>query len=239
MIKFQKITKLLVLTLGIGILFSCGNDDDVIEFACIGDVYVSKRMIGDDIKYANSYFAYGNQRMNLAQVTTFEGAEINLTATDEGGYTYGKEAELSDFSIDFPVEGNYTFDVLHDDVPHQSIDLLTFEDLDFTTVSALISEFNRLTVEWEANASAEMYMIRLVNENNEVVFGSSSLPNNITRFEIDAITGSGAWTSGYPNVGDEYTLELHTFTFDDDATDIDFSFNIQEISITEEAVIWE
>ncbi len=238
MIKFQKITKLFMLFLAMGILFSCNDDNTTASFDVVGDVFVTKRIIDDEVKFANSYYAYGNQAMTMAQVTTPVGTEIELNSTDNDGYTYGKTASTSDFTANVPEEGNYAFDVIHEEIQHQAIDLLVFQNLDFTVINTASMENEILVIEWDDNQDAEVYMLRLISEDGNVIFNSTTLPSQTTRFEIDTNTGSGNWLDGYPNNGDTYTLELHAFVFDAEASDVDYTFNIQEVSITEEEVLW-
>jgi hypothetical protein len=238
MIKFQKIAKLLVMFLSLGILFSCSDDDTTAPFDVIGDVFVTKRMVDEETKFANSYYAYGNQAMTIAQVTTPGGTEIELNSINANGYTFGKTASSADFTFDVPEEGNYAFDVIHEAIQHQAVDLLVFNNLDFTVISLAAMENQMLVVEWEENPDAEVYMLRLMSQEGEVVFNSPTLPNQATRYEIDTNTGTGSWADGYPNNGDIYTLELHAFIFDEEAIEADYTFNIQEVSISEEEVTW-
>lgn len=238
MIKFQKIAKLLTLFLAAGILFSCDDDPTVVPFDVIGDVFVTKRMIDEEAQFANSYYAYGNQAMTMAQVTTPDGTEIELNSVNADGYTFGKTASDTDFTFDAPEEGNYAFDVIHEAIQHQAVDLLVFNDLDFTVISLAAMENSMLVVEWEENPDAEVYMLRLMSQEGEVVFNSPTLPSQTIRYEIDTNTGSGNWADGYPNNGDIYTLELHAFIFDEEATEADYTFNIQEVSISDEEVTW-
>lgn len=238
MIKFQKMKKLLVMFLGIGILFSCDDDPNVAPFDVIGDVYITKKMINEEVKFANSYYAYGNQAITMAQVTTPDGTEIQLRAIGSDGYTFGKTATETDFTIDIPDEGNYMFDVIHEEIQHQTVDLLVFNNLDFTVISSTDLANERLSVEWEENPDAEVYMLRLISQEGEIIFTSPTLPSQANRYEIETNTGSGSWAAGYPNNGDMYTLEMHAFIFDEEATETDYTFNIQEVSISEEEVTW-
>lgn len=238
MITLQKIGKLLALFLCVGIIASCEDEESVAPLEFIGDVYVTKRLVDGEEQFANSYYAYGNQAMSFAQVTTPNGTEIELSKMDDNAFSYGYTAQSDDFSTESPESGNYTFDVIHDGIQHQSIDLLDYAGIEFTPIYSAVVETEMLVVEWEENPDAEVYMVRLVNEAGDVVFGSPTLTVNARRYEIDTFSGSGVWESGYPNIGDTYTLELHSFAFDQDATSTDYSFKIQEVSVSEEIVNW-
>ena len=239
MINIQKITKAFILLFVIGSMLSCNDDDNVEAFDVIGDVFTTTRMINGEAQYALSYYAYGNQPMSAAKVTTPDSDEFSLEAANSLENTWSKDAELDDFSTDLPFEGIYLFDVLHQDVPHEANDILEFYELPFTLIVSLDMIDQVLTVEWETNDDAEAYMIRLINDDGEAIFGSALLSPNATELPVAVGNASGTWAAGYPNVGDNYDLELHAFTFDADAGELDFSYHIQEITITEEEVTWE
>lgn len=177
MIKIQKTGTLLTLFLSIGILFSCNDNSSTEAFNVLGDVFVSKRMINNEAMFANSYYAYGNQAMTMAQVTDPEGTEITLHSTNSDSYTFGKPASSNDFSLDAPMEGNYTFDVINEEIQYQATDLLVFNNIDFTVIDSTSMQNEKLMVAWEENADAEVYMIRLISDEGEIVFNSPTLPN--------------------------------------------------------------
>ena len=234
--NFGKI--LTIFLIGTGI-FACNDDDNSAPFEVIGDVYVIKRTINDEVKYANSYVAWGNQPMSLAEVTTPQGIKITLDPADNALYTYAKEPNLDEYSTAAPVEGNYQFQVINEDIPHQSVDLLDFDNMAFTTITSAEVTNQQLSVDWETNENAEAYVIRLIDEDGEIAFLSQTLPIQITSLqEIGIGTSTGAWQET-PEVGDVYNLELLTFRFEDDANNSNITYHIQEIVITEQEITWQ
>lgn len=239
MITIQKFYQTLAVLLTIAIFVSCNDDSNTADFTVIGDVFTTKKTISEEVQYARSYYAYGNQPMSVAKVTTPNTTEITLTAANSIGNTWHKAASNGDFSATVPTEGNYQFDVLHEDVPHEAFDILRNEDLPFSTITSSTVENSTLTVEWEGSAESEGHTIRLLNANDEIVFASQLLPSESIKLIIDPSNSSGTWLDGYPNQGDTYKLELHSFLFDSDATDLDMTYNIEVIAISEGEVIWE
>ncbi len=239
MIKIQKISRVFILFLVVTGLFSCGDDDNTRPFDLIGDVFVTKRMIDDEAQYALSYYAYGNEAMSAASVTTPDATEVTLSAANSMGNTWSKTATLSDFSMDYPTEGIYSFYVLNEDVPHEVNDYLTLHNSEFTEIVSSTMENSVLSVEWDENLDSEGHLLRLLTESGEVVFTSQFLSTQVSRLDIDPNTASGTWVSGHPKTGDFYTLEIHSFTFDSDASDLDFSYHIDEIAITEQLIPWQ
>lgn len=240
MIRIQKIGKLFLAFLMVAGLFSCNDDDNTEAFNVIGDVFITKRMINDEVSYANSYYAYGNQPMSEAKVTTPDDDEIVLSAANTLENTWAKQAVLGDFTTTIPTQGSYNFYVLNEDVPHETTDELTYNNIDFPTITSADVVDGVLSVEWEESTDAEGFILRLVNDSGDIIFGSAFISSNATQIQIDyPNTGSGTWAEGYPNDSDIYTLELQAFTFDNDASDLDYIYHIEEIAISEEEIIWE
>jgi hypothetical protein len=239
MIKSQKIRKGLVLLLIVAGLFSCNDDDNTSSFEVIGDVFVTKKIIGDEIMYGMSYYAYGTYAMETAEVITPEGEEIALTAVNGYETTYSKDPSTDDFTSDMPDEGNYQFNVLNEGITHQSIDLLEFDDLDFPELTSVEMDDYVLTVEWETSSSVGAYWLRLLDESGSVIYVSSLLSNESSTLQIDDVTASGTWASGYPNDGDVYTLQLQAITFDSGAGSTDYLYHLKEVAISEQEVTWE
>jgi hypothetical protein len=236
MMKIGKTLTILFLVAG---LFACNDDDNSVPFDVIGDVYVIKRTVNDEVKYANAYVAWGNQPMDHAEVTIPGGANISLDPANEIMNTYSKEPALDDYSSSAPVEGNYQFLVRNEDIPHESTDLLDFDDIDFTTITLYEVDGQQLAIHWETNANAEAYVIRLINEAGDIAFLSQTLPVQMTSLqEIGVGTASGSWLET-PEVGNVYNIELLTLRFEDDAISSNAAYHIQEIAVTEQEITWQ
>lgn len=240
MIRVQKFGKLFIaFAVALG-MFSCDDDEGTTAFEVIGDVFITKRMIGDEAKYARSYYTYGNQPMSEAVATTPDSDEIVMSATNNQENTWAKAASINDFETAIPTQGRYTFNVQSEDVPHVANDDLTFNNLEFTTILTADVASNILDLEWEGGTDAIGHMVRLINEEGDVIFSSVFIGSESTHILVDyPNTGTGTWATEYPNANDIYTLELHAFTFDADATDINFTYHIEEVAISEEIITWQ
>lgn len=241
MIKFQKISKVVILLIAVTGLFACSDDDSVAPFSVTGDVFTNKRMIDDEVQYAASYYAYGTQAMGVAKVSIPNNVEeIVLAPLDGFNNTWYDIPELSDFSMATPLQGNYLFRVTHEDVPHEASDLLTVVDLDFSEITTLEMESGILTVAWTADAARHGHSITLLDAAGEIVFTSSYVPKQGNQLQIGANTGTGNWAAGYPNPGDVYSLELNAFALESDAENQENpGLHIEELAISEATVNWE
>jgi hypothetical protein len=237
MIKFQNFVKLSLLFFIVTGLFSCNKDDGAEPFSVIGDVIVLKKTFDGEVKYANSYIAWGTQPMTMAKVITPYGPEFQLEALSEAKNTYAKEPVDSDFSSSTPTEGNYHFLVIHEDISHDAVDLLEFDDIDTTVISSVLIANQVISVQWEANADADNFVIRLVNASGDLTFVSQTLPKEQKRLDFSPGT-SGAW-QGTPVVGEDYQVELLAIRYENVSDAEDLSYHIQEISIGQQTVTWE
>ena len=236
--KMMKLGKALTIVLVIAGVFACSDDDNSAPFEVIGDVFVIKRNIDGEDQFANSYVAWGNQPMSHAEVTTPAGANMTLNPASDNLNTYAKEPTLANYSTSAPTEGNYQFLVINEDITHQAVDLLDFDNIDYTGIVSATVDMDLLSVEWESNNNAEAFLIRLMNEAGEIAFLSQTLPVQMSYIEIGSNTASGSWLET-PQTGNIYTLELLTFRFEDDAVSSDAAYHIQEVAITEQQITWQ
>ncbi|WP_319482825.1 hypothetical protein [uncultured Draconibacterium sp.] len=234
----MKIGKTLTIFLIVAGFFACNDDDNSVPFEVIGDVYVIKRTVNEEVQYANAYVAWGNQPMSHAEVTTPGAANFTLDPASENLNIYAKEPALAEYSAAAPVEGNYQFLVINEDITHESADLLDFDNIDFTPISSSEMLNNVLSVQWETNSVAEGYQIRLINQSGDLAFSSVALPKQMVRLDIGTNTASGVWYET-PEADNVYTIEFLTIRYEDDATSLDASKHIQEIAVTEQEVTWQ
>lgn len=233
----MKIGKTLTIFLIVAGFFACSDDDNSVPFEVIGDVYVIKRNIDNEAKYAIAYAAHGNQPMSIAKVS-LQGSEIILSPTDESNRTWNKIPSLSEFTTTIPDDSNYQFLVVNEDINHDATDLLEFDNIDTTKIESVTFVNEGLSVEWESNPLAERYRVLLVNDMEEIVFRSHSLLKEQKQLIFDDPTANGTWTES-PTVGQEYSLELHAYRYETDAISEEYNHEIQEIVVSKTTIIWQ
>ena len=236
--KSLKRTGKIIVLLGIIIgFFACDDDDNTAAFEIIGDVYTIKKLEDNDVIFAKAYFAFGNQPMSLAQVTTPEGEEIMLEPLPGNDNVYSKEPGMNDFTDEIPETGNYTFDVINEDIPHQAVDLLEFDFLDIPVIDTTYwnEATQTMSVEWDQLEDAESYLVKLSDLDGNIVYVGQLLASVNVKFEIDLSTGS--WFS-FAEPGTAYNVELHAFMYEAGSGNDDYMYNIQEISIGVKELIW-
>lgn len=233
----QIIRKMLFLFAASAILVSCDDDDATVEFDVIGDVFTVNKMINDEMNYATVYFAYANQPMSSAEVMTPDGNTIQLTAADAQKYTFAKEPTNSEYSTTPPSLGTYNFTVVNESIEHTITDITNSNTLQLPTITNM--EFNDVTqalmVSWDSLDGADSYLVQLYNESGVAIYIGPLLSNESTGYTLDS--GSGTWGET-PTSGETYKVELRAFRYESSATNADYVYNIEEISITEEDIIW-
>lgn len=230
--QIQKIGQLILFVLILLGFNSCDKKDNIAAFEVFGDVMIIKRMDSDQSKFARSYFAYGNYPMSSASVSLPEDGTITLTSTDEKLRIYAKQPTPADFSSDSPMIGSYEFTVVNEGIEHMVTDQLTFNDLPYANITGANYNSGAIMVEWETVSNASKYEVRLVNSSNELLLKSSLLPDNSTLFQIkDNFLIA-------PESGKTYTVEVRAIEYEEDATDGNLDYNINEISIATTSVIW-
>jgi len=235
MISIQKIGKLALVLLVLGGFASCKDEQETAPFEVTGEVILIKRMIDDEVMYARTYFAYGNQPMQSGEVTLAEGGTLPLTAADDTKRTWQKTPAIVDFSATVPVIGQFDFTVMNEDIEHMVSDVLEFNDLGFPTIDSAGYNNGTIRVEWQDVANADSYLVRMVDENYELVFVGQLLNTNYTTYEI--ASNSGVW-SKTPANGETYMVEVHAFKFEDGATNENYLYNANDLSIASKEVVW-
>ena len=199
-----------------------------------------KKYIDGTAKYATAFFVYGNKSMSSATVTPPSGAgsETELATTTESVYVRGKEPADSEYSTEWPAVGSYLFEaVSQDGETIQDSDDLELDDLPIPHLDSIkfVSGENFLDLEWNTIEGAEAYVIKLRDSSNKVVFNSITLDPSSTQLRIRK--NEGNWKEQVYS-GETYSVQLLAFSFDSEATNADYAFNIKEIAIGESEITW-
>lgn len=240
MITIQKIGKLFMMFLIVAGFASCNDDNDTEPFDAIGEVVTIKKMDmeADTVVYARAYFVYANQPMSSAKVSLPEGGTITLTDTDANKRTYFSEPDSADYSTDAPEAGNFTFTVVNEDIEStyaETTELKTFEIPEITEVTPTVGS-GIIAVKWNKVTNADSYVVRLQDDEGETVFVGTLLSSSVDNFQIAASTGT---FTKQLITGDTYTVDLRAILYEDTATNSDYLYNIEMVSVASQDFIWE
>lgn len=208
------------------------------EFDVYSDVYTLKKLVENEIVYANVYYVYGNQNMKSAKVTTPDGGTIQLQITAETVFSLSKEPTETDFSTNPPKVGNYQFEVTSaDDATIQNNDLLEFDDLMIPVITKSNYEdiSQTLEVTWIKVPGADGYVVKMLETDGDYVYLGYTLNGDATSYGITMNVGNWFDTPGF---GNTFKLQLHAFKYEAGAAEEEIVYNLQEISIAEKNIIW-
>ncbi|HYQ56723.1 MAG TPA: hypothetical protein VEP89_05185 [Draconibacterium sp.] len=236
--NFKNLKKALIILFVLAGMFACSDDDNSVPFKVFGDVYVIKRIVDNEAKYAIAYAAHGNQPMSVAKVSLPQGSELTLTPTDASMRIWNNIPAKEVYTNIIPAENNYQFLVVNEDINHQATDLLTFDNIDTTIIKSVSFVTEGLSIEWESNPFGEGYRVLLINSAGQLAFRSLPLLEIQKQLIFNHPTASGTWYET-PSAGKSYTIELHTYRYEDDATESEYDHEIQEINVSESDIIWQ
>lgn len=234
----QLLILIFLLAIGNAIFTSC--DKKEVVFDAVGDIYVVKRILNNEIVYAPTYYLYGNKSMSSVTVTPPEGETdaFSLEAYQNNTYTFYKGIDENDFSLTKPTVGNYTFDVIDaEGTVFQSSDLFGNNEIDLPVITEVTYDVNNsyFYLSWDLVTNADAYNIKLFDSDGELVYNSVALTSTSDEFSITA--NDGYWLET-PSNNKIYSFELNAFLFDSDATDNDWSYNIQLIAVADTVATW-
>ncbi|MDX9881567.1 MAG: hypothetical protein RBS73_05835 [Prolixibacteraceae bacterium] len=216
-------------------LASCNKDED--EVTVVGDVYVVSQLSGEDVVYGLSIHAYSLDAF----------ASVTVNSNSDPGVTYHLEA-YPGFKTDFyydtpedelstekPVTGTYHFTATF-----ESGEVLTDDDVLATDVLIppviKTSDYDvtnsKAVVEWETVTGADLYVIKLYDD-DELVFLSPAIDPNYKKVEFTS--GSSSWGQEYvPVAGTSFKLVLSAFKYETNGD----SYNVQASTSNESTLIW-
>jgi hypothetical protein len=221
-------------------LSSCNDDSNDSTFEVFADTYIVKKLMDDEVKTAVAFYAYANADIASVTVTPpIDGGEtIELSRSPESSSTFFKEPDASEFKTELPTPGTYQFDVKSTRGENLlKEDLLEAPGLDIPVIDSTSyqPESLSLQVNWQSVQGAEGYVVKLLNSEGLTIFISFAIVPTAEEFVIHS--ASGNWeTQASP--GDSLTLRVQAFAYDSDATNEINIYNIGEIAVGEQEIIW-
>ena len=219
---------------------SCNNDADNANFEVFADAYIVKKLMDDEVKTAAAFYAYANADIASVTITPpIDGGEtFELSRSPESSYTFFKEPDAADFKTELPPTGTYQFDVRNtrgENILRE--DVLEAPDLDIPVIDSTSyqSESLSLQVNWQSVPGADGYVVKLLNSEGLTIFISYAVVPTAEELVINSTSGNWA-TQASP--GDNLTLQVQVFAYESGATNEINIYNIGEIAIGEQEIIW-
>jgi len=218
-------------------LNSCTNTDT--EFSAVGDVIFIKTIIDSQEVFGVYYYAYGNNSLSAASVTTPLSQTIQLEPYSSNTYIYCLEPDSSDYTTSYPIEGSYTFYITEGEGNTLTVtEEQEFYNLDFAQLDSLYYDttYDGYYLSWNMVPGADIYQIYIYDSENEPIFVSNSIDADAPEYVL-LYDYYGSWED-VPEIDETYTMQIKSIRYDSDATSSDYSNNIQEISYNNFQFIW-
>jgi hypothetical protein len=206
-------------------------------FEGYGDIYVQKKKVDGKTVYAPYYYLHSNSSMYSASVEAPGGKIVELVPFEYLD-TYLKEPDEEEFADTLIETGTYYFAGSYGDNETFKINdsffgaVIGFPKIDSVGYDA--TDYH-IYVSWDKDKNADIYKVKLLNQSGGVVFEGPVLTSASNIFMIYLDTDG--WTS-LPYKGDVYTLQLHAFSLDEEATITNWFYNIECNAYSETQVVW-
>jgi len=242
--KRPEILKFSVIMLSVAALFSAGcQKEESVDFDVSTDVIYLRKVVDSDTVTGVSYYVHGNKEMTTATVTLpDDGGTIELEQHPNSSYTFYKEPVDEDYASEESVPaGSYVFNVVSNEgelleiSDVQEMNNLGFARLDSTAFDEVQKYFY---FDWEEVEGAQSYVALVLNSEGEVIFTGYPVDDATPAYYLSAYYDFGTWDS-HPQKDETYTLRIQSYIYDSDATNSDYVYNIQEISIADYSLTWE
>lgn len=207
-------------------------------FEGTGDIYVQKKKVDGTTVYAPYYYLHGNTSIHSASVETPDGKTVELKPF-EFLDTYLKAPANEDFTSSMIAIGTYKFTGSFGDnnEPFEISDDFNAHVINFPQIDSVGYDTTHyhIYVYWNAVNDADVYKVDLLDKTGEVVFEGPALTAASNTFIIELNTDGWKTT---PYKDDVFTLQLHAFSWDEDANNTNWFYNIECDSFSETPVTW-
>lgn len=230
----------LVLLMSSTLLASCDKDDNETVLSAKVDVLTEKKMDGETVKYAPSFYVYANKELKSATVKApgTNGKTYTLVTVSSSNIQFVYKAVAADFATEVPTAGDYTFTVTDKtDAKVTLTDKLTAVTLNIGQISEGAVASGKVTLKWGVVTGADGYIVKLYNQANTLLYVSTALATTATTLTF-ANTDNGWLSTTKGEAGKTYTVSLEAFKYESGALASEKGYNVEIISIASKSITW-
>ena len=217
-------------------LIACENDEPAT--VAYGDAYITVKVVEQDTVYGLFLHAYSNKNFIKVSVSPDEDTDITYELSSASAFKneFYYETDEDKYQQSIPQTGNYTFSAtIEGNEPISFSDKLTDDTIDPPAIVECIYDETdkRIELEWEKDNDADIYNIRIYDEDDKMVFSSAGFEHKDERINITSSTQG--WLNSYtPSDGKTYTVELNAYLFESVRVNMD----IQCKSSSTHDIVW-
>lgn len=219
---------------------SCNKNNEE-AFEVFSDVYYINKIVDNEVRTAVVYYVFGNKEITSATATPPGGGTVELVKSQSLWFTWFKEPEIEEFTLGYPTEGTYNFEItsVEGEVLHSS-DEMNIDTLAVPVIAGIEYNSSKLgyNVTWEEIENAHAFRVNVKNSEGKFIFSSSMFYDEtepVTSYEV--LEESENWIES-PLDGQTYSFQIQAIRFDSDANQYNYIYNFEEISIGETEVVW-
>ncbi|MBN2637433.1 MAG: hypothetical protein JXR61_14255 [Prolixibacteraceae bacterium] len=224
----------------IPVLWTSCNNDISEPFEAVSDVFMVNQIMNDDTVHALTYYVYGNMEITSANVAKENDQENReeMVALNNSNLLMALEPDENDFKTIPDTSTMFLFNIMSKGgVSVQVYDYFDPQGLGIPEITNIsFSDQNKMIVKWNDLEDAQSYLVKVNNaagENSYISIGLNASVNELTLNDV-----YGSWIA-QPENGETYTVQVHALIYEEGVNSYVASYNIEEISIGEESVIWE
>ena len=222
-------------------LVSCIDDPEPPVLDARTDVFIQKIQDNAEEKYALAFWIAGNKGLDSVAISGPGGGAWTLEGEGNNTQVLTMLPDEEDYSVNMPATGDYIFKVtstqagespllLEDELEEGELGVVMIDTIKFVDL--------KLNISWETVSATDNYLVRLYDEQGELIFLSNQIENNKTDYAFGTTDNGWLNTSGIPLPGDSCRVELLALLFESTAI-IDKDYNLQCISLDTENIEWE
>lgn len=229
----------LVLFMSGSLLVSCDNDDETALDVKV-DAVTEKKMDGEVVKYAPSFYVFSNKGLKSVTVKApgTNGKTYTLAAVQSSDIQFIYKAVSADFATEVPTVGDYTFTVTDKGNTQVTLtDKLTTVNFDIAQITENSFASGKLTLKWGAVTGIDGYVVKLYNQSNTLLFSSPALATTATTFSFGN-ADNGWLTTAKGEAGKTYTVSVDAFKYESSALPSTKGYNVEMISTANKTITW-
>ncbi|MEE4285604.1 MAG: hypothetical protein V2I31_05630 [Mariniphaga sp.] len=227
--------------LGSVVLTSCLEDPEPAALDVISDVFAQKVVQDGTEKYGLAFWVVGNKALDMV---TVEGPSDQIWTLEEdpaGNRVFSLFPEGEDYTDLMPAAGDYTFTVKSTQADEAAVTIKDeLEDDELGAVIIDSTEFSnlKLKVVWQEVEGTDHFVIRLYDDENNLIFISPKQDDDTTDFSF-GLNNEGWSNSGMKaQDGETYRIEVLALLYDTGSNTANQDYNIQFISRASTEIIW-
>ncbi len=220
---------------------ACIEDPEPVALDVVVDAFVQKTMQDGEEKYALAFWSFANKSLESVSAEGPDDETWELEKEAGSSLVFKLFPETAQYTDSMPTPGDYTFTITStqsDEAPVTIIDKLENKDLSAVTIDSTQYANSKLKITWTEVEDADDYLVRLYDDEDNLIFVSPSIADNKTDYSFGNNDAGWASATDKALTGESYRIELLALLYESTSTSANEGYNIQFISIASKEIVW-